>query len=207
MDHFVLLNRPTIRQLEYVAAVAVHRHFSHAAQACSVTQPALSAQVLALEESLGVTLFERSRRGVIPTPEGERLLPLIDAVLRATDHLVDTAKESRDPLAGEVRIGVIPTVAPYLLPYVMPALRKEFPKLRALPYEERTDTLLSMLREGALDAAWLALPVEGDDLSSVRLYVEEFVVAMRRDHPLAKKTALRIQDLATSSVLLLEDGH
>src|SRR5262245_6797001 len=207
MDQISLSMRPTVRQLEYAIAVESTRHFGRAAAACSVTQPALSAQLLQLESSLGVTLFERSRRGVIPTPEGERLLPLARATLRALDDLVHAAGEAKDPLSGDLRLGVIPTVAPYLLPHALPELRKRFPKLRCLLVEDKTDAIVERLCAGRIDLGVLARPAGGDDLQEVPLFDEPFVATMRSDHPLAKRRRLKIDDLAASDVLLLEDGH
>jgi LysR family hydrogen peroxide-inducible transcriptional activator len=202
-----LLQRPTLRQLEYAVAVADHLHFGRAAEACHVSQPALSAQLLQLEEQLGVDLFERSRRGVLMTPEGERLIPLARAALRAADEVLDAAQAAKDPFAGVMRLGVIPTVSPYLLPYALPPLREKFPQLKLLLVEEMTHLLLERLRSGRLDVAVLALPTPGDDLTSRPLYEEHFTLALRKDHPMAKQKQVALEDLSRVEVLLLEDGH
>ncbi len=207
MDNFVLSDRPTVRQLEYATTVARVRHFSKAAAACGVSQPALSAQLLALERTLGITLFERSRSGVLLTQEGSQLLPIMSRVLDDLDRLGALARATRDPLAGDVRLGVIPTVAPYFLPHAMPAVRKTYPRLRLLLLEEKTETLIARLRSGDIEAAILALPTREDGFVERELFVEPFVVALRRDDPLAKKKALKSSDLAESHVLLLADGH
>lgn len=207
MDHSSLSTKPTLRQLEYWVAVAEHRHFGRAAEACGVTQPGLSAQLLQLEATLGVSLFERSRRGVMPTPEGASLLPHARAALRAIDELGTAAKESSDPFASDLRLGVIPTIAPYLLPKALPGLRKKHRKLRCMLIEDQTERLLAKLRDGALDLVLAAIPLDGDDLTQRALYSEPFVVAVHSGDPLAKQTNVRPQDLAGRDVLLLEDGH
>jgi LysR family hydrogen peroxide-inducible transcriptional activator len=203
------MQRPSLRQLEYLVALADAGHFGRAAHACAVTQPALSAQILALEGELGVRLFERSRRGVTPTPAGARVLERARAALRTLDQLLETAQASREPLTGPLQLGVIPTVAPYLLPARLPAVRAAFPKLRLYLREDRTEPSLARLREGTLDLLLLALPVEGDDLESLPLLEEPFLLAAPADHPLVSRRRRRVrqEDLAREEVLLLEDGH
>lgn len=201
--------RPSLRQLEYVEALARARHFGRAARACAVTQPALSAQILALENELGVRLFERSRRGVTPSPAGQRVVERARAVLHQLDELVDTARASREPLSGPLQLGVIPTVAPYLLPGRLPHVRAAFPRLRLYLREDQTERLLARLRDGDLDLLLLALPVEGSDLESLPLFDEAFVLAAPKGHPLVSKRRRRVKqsDLSGEEVLLLEDGH
>jgi LysR family hydrogen peroxide-inducible transcriptional activator len=203
------MQRPSLRQLEYLVALGDAGHFGRAARTCAVTQPALSAQILALEGELGVRLFERSRRGVTPTPAGARVLERARAALRTLDELLEAAQASREPLTGPLQLGVIPTVAPYLLPARLPAVRAAFPNLRLYLREERTEPSLARLREGALDLLLLALPVEGDDLESLLLLEEPFLLAAPTGHPLVSRRRRRVrqQDLAREEVLLLEDGH
>jgi LysR family hydrogen peroxide-inducible transcriptional activator len=202
------MQRPSLRQLEYLVALADARHFGRAARACAVTQPALSAQILALEERLGLRLFERSRRGVAPTRAGQPIVERARLALRAVDDLVEAARQGREPLSGPLHLGVIPTIAPYLLPRRLPAVRAAFPRLRLFLHEERTERSVARLREGALDLLLLALPVEGDDLESLALFDEPFVLAAPAGHPLAAHSRrLTQRALAGAELLLLEDGH
>lgn len=196
----------TLRQLEYVVAIADHASFSRAAEACAVTQPALSAQIAQLEDTLGVQLFERDRRKVLVTPAGAEIIARARAALAAADEVVDSARASAQPLTSTLRLGVIPTIAPFLLPAVLPKVRLSFPRLRLLLREDQTARLLTQLDEGKLDAAVLALPVPGD-LAAAHLYHEDFALAVPRGHRLAKRTAVPASELDEEPVLLLDDGH
>ena len=151
-----------LRDLQYLVAVAEHRDFGRAANACFVRQPTLSTQLKKLEERLGVTLIERGNRRVMLTPVGESIVAQAARVLRDADELVQIAEQHRDPFGGELRLGVIPTVAPYLLPKIPPSVRRSLPKLSLQLAETQTAALLSMLGDGNLDAAILALPVDRD---------------------------------------------
>lgn len=199
--------RPSVRQLEYLLAVSDTLHFRRAAEAEGVTQPALSAQIQALEEVLGVQLFERTRRKVLPTAAGRAVAARARVVLQALDALVDAARADSAPLAGPLRLGVIPTIAPYLLPRILPGLRAEFPEMVLFLREEFTDTLLERLSQGELDLALLALPVDGAELESLPLFNDDFLLAVHGRHPLAKKKRVVERDLDGEDVLLLEDGH
>ncbi len=198
--------RPTVRQLEYAAAVAEHRSFRKAAAACKVSQPALSALIAQLERDLGTQLFERDRRRVLVTPAGEEVVAHARRVLDELDALVDGARGHREPLSGRLRLGVIPTVAPYLLPRVLPAVRARYPRLELLLREDQTARLLADLDAGRLDAAILATPVPGD-LAAAHLYREEFLLCVSTTHPLAARKRVRETDLEGETTLLLEDGH
>jgi LysR family hydrogen peroxide-inducible transcriptional activator len=204
-----IVMRPSVRQLEYALAVARERHFGRAARTCGVTQPALSTQIQALEEALGVQLFERSRRGVIVTPAGERALGRAQGALAALDALVEEARGADAALAGPLHLGVIPTVAPYLLPRWLPLVRDAYPELRLFLHEDQTARLLSRLREGALDLLLLALPVEGAGLESLLLFEEPFLLAAPAHHRLARGGRRRVAEgeLEGAEVLLLEEGH
>jgi len=200
------MERPTIRQLECVVAVADHGSFRAAATAVGVTQPALSAHVAQLESLLGVQIFERDRRRVLVTPAGAAVVARARAAVHAVDGVVDSARSAGEPLAGPLRVGVIPTVAPYLLPRVLPMVRQRFPSLLLVLREDQTARLLDEIDAGRLDALVMALPVPGD-LTAVPLYDEAFVLAAPRGDRLAKKKRVRDDDLAGQKVLLLEDGH
>jgi LysR family hydrogen peroxide-inducible transcriptional activator len=200
--------RPSVRQLEYLVAVADTLHFGRAARRCAVTQPALSAQIQQLEEILGVQVFERSRRRVIPTAVGERVIAEAREALQQVDALAEVARSSREPLAGPLRLGVIPTVAPYLLPPTLPAVRRTYPGLELLLREETTRRLIQQLREGRLDLLLLALPLDEADVEELALLEEPFVLVAPRSHRLGRGASpVAEDDLAEEEVLLLEDGH
>ena len=195
----------TLKQLRYAEALARHRHFGHAADACAISQPALSVQVRELEDQIGAPLFERAARQVRLTELGETLLPQMRDILRRVDDLASAARAAQDGIAGRLRLGVIPTVAPYLLPRIVRALGARFPDLDVHVRETLTDRLLSELRDGRLDAVLLALPVRDDALEQVPLLDEDMVLV----RPASDRSApqpLRA-DLAGLRLLLLEDGH
>jgi LysR family hydrogen peroxide-inducible transcriptional activator len=195
-----------LRDLRYLLAVAEHGHFGRAADACGVSQPTLSVQVRKLEELLGVALFERSNRLVVPTPACERLLGHVRAAVAEADSILAVARDLRDPLAGRFRLGIIPTLAPYLLPLVFTPLRDSVPALELEPWEDQTAALLDRLRAHELDAALLATEVAGPDLASQPLFTEPFLAALPPDHPLAARERVMEEELA-KDILVLADGH
>jgi LysR family transcriptional regulator, hydrogen peroxide-inducible genes activator len=198
----------TLRQLQYAVAVADALSFRKAAERCHVAQPSLSAQLAQLEDALGARLFERDRRRVLLTAAGRELIERARRVLRESDDLVEHARRAGDPLAGTLRVGVIPTLAPYLLPAVSPALRAAFPRLRLLWVEERTQPLVQQLDAGALDAGLLALEADIGDVEREVIGRDPFVLVTPRGHRLARKTGpASASDLNDEDVLLLEEGH
>lgn len=197
----------SLRQLEYFAAVAEWLSFRDAADACFVTQPGLSAQLKDLERLLGVQLFERSQRTVLLTPAGETLLPLAHGILTASDEFVDLARSLTQPLSGTLRLGVIPTVAPYLLPKTLPALRQHYPQLQVLLHEDLTHRLLEFLSQGKLDLLLVALEADLGNVSTLTLTADPFVLAVPARHRLAKRKRVTEADIAGEQVLLLDDGH
>lgn len=198
----------TVRQLQYAVAVAAERGFRAAAERCLVSQPSLSAQVAELESALGVRLFERERRGVLLTPAGEVLIARARQVLFAMEDLRRQAAELVDPLKGRLRLGVIPTLAPYALPDLDPALRAAFPDLDLVWREDKTESVVAALGAGELDAALVALEAELGDVEHEVVGVDPFVFAAPPDHPLARsRRPLRVSELDGADVLLLEDGH
>jgi LysR family hydrogen peroxide-inducible transcriptional activator len=199
----------SLRQLQYAVAVADTLSFRKAAERCRVSQPALSAQLAQLEEVLGVRLFERDPRRVLPTAAGKDLVERSRAALVAADEVVASAQRARDPLSGRLRVGVIPTISPYLLPAVAPALRAAFPRLTTVWVEDKTEVLVAALDSGGLDAALLALEAEIGDVEHERVASDPFVLATRPDDPLGASTspAATPADLADADVLLLDDGH
>ncbi len=197
----------SIRQLQYVVAIADTLGFHRAAERCGVSQPTLSSQVQKLEEVLGVRIFERDKRRVLVTAAGEPLIEHARKVLVELDDLLTAAAEAKDPFAGTFRVGVIPTVAPYLLPFITPAVATRWPRLRLALVEEKTDELLAALRGGELDAGLLALVDGMEDLEHAVVLEDPFVAAVPRTHLLAKKKTVSLDDLEDEPVLLLEDGH
>lgn len=198
----------TLRQLQYAIAVADTLSFRKAAERCHVSQPSLSIQLAELEEGLGVQLFERNQRRVRATQAGQPLLERARRLLRDADDLQDLALRSADPFSGTLRLGVIPTVAPYLLPRLTPALQRAYPKLRLLWTEDKTETLVHNLDSGSLDAALLALEADVGNVASAVVGYDRFVLATPPNHPLGVKTApARPAELRDENVLLLDDGH
>ena len=197
-----------IRDLQYLVAIADHRHFGRAAEACFVSQPTLSTQLKKLEAELGVALVERSPRNVLLTPAGERVVARARALLAEADDIVAIARQAQDPEAGELRLGLFPTLAPYLLPHVVPDLHRRFPRLDLLLVEEKTEEVLRQLRDGRLDAGVLAVPVPDATLHVEPLFPEDFLLAVPAEHPLAAEDGpVPATVLADEAVLLLEEGH
>ena len=196
-----------LRDLRYLVALAEHKHFGHAAEASFVSQPTLSTQIRKLEEELGVALVERTPRKVLLTEVGREIAQRARGVLREIDEIKAIARRTVDPESGSLRLGIFPTLGPYLLPHVVPRIRERFPRLELLLVEEKTETVLAQLREGRLDAGILALPVHDDQLRVEPLFEEPFLLAVPDTHPLARRKALKLDDLADESLLLLEDGH
>ena len=196
-----------LRALQYFVKLADLRHFSKAADACFVSQPTLSTQIKKLEEELGVQLVERSPKNIMLTPVGEEIADRARLVLSDIDQIRALARRSGNPAEGSVRLGLFPTLAPYLLPHVVPQIREAYPNLRLQLSEEKTETILTMLRQGELDAGLLALPIHDEGLEMKILFEEPFVVAAPAEHPLAKKPQISMKDLDGTELLLLEEGH
>src|SRR6186713_1258930 len=196
-----------LRDLKYLLALADHKHFGRAAAASFVSQPTLSTQIRKLEDELGVALVERAPRKVMLTPAGRDIADRARRIVAEVEQMREAARRSQDPEAGTVRLGLFPTLGPYLLPHVIPQIRARFPRLELLLVEEKTEVILRQLREGKLDAGILALPLHDDSLHQEALFDEPFVLAVPQSHALAKRDAIRMKDLANESLLLLEDGH
>lgn len=198
-----------LRDLKYLVAVSQYNHFGKAARACFVSQPTLSTQLKKLEEELGIQLFERNNKRVMITPFGKEIIEHAQNVLREVTYLKQKAKLVSDPLAGAFKLGVIPTVCPYLLPKIMPLLKQNLPKLELLLLEEKTDKLTELLDKGAIDAAILALPIDDAQFNYTPLYQEPFYLALPSDHPLTAESEhlVSIEQLKGELLLLLEDGH
>lgn len=196
-----------LRDFQYVTVLAAERNFGRAAALCHVSQSTLSIQVRKLEEYLGVQLFERTNKHVMLTAVGEKIVARARQALQQAEDIKRIAKESRDPLAGDVSLGAFPTLAPYLLPLCVGALKKALPCLRLQLVEEKTARLLAMLAEGQLDCALIAAPVTQPEIQNIALFHEPFYVALPAQHSLAGRKSLSDGDLATLDLLLLDEGH
>lgn len=197
----------TLTELKYIVAVAEERHFGRAAERSFVSQPSLSASVKNLEEELGVTLFERGKRGVFLTEAGERIVEQARRALAEAERVKLVARQGRDPLKGILRLGIIHTIAPYLLPGLVAALRRLAPEMPLDVEENITATLDRMLRAGELDAVILALPYEAPGVDVLPLFEENFEVVVPAKHALAKRKSVAVEDLDAGELLLLPVGH
>jgi LysR family transcriptional regulator, hydrogen peroxide-inducible genes activator len=198
---------PTLKQLRYFAALAESLHFGRAAERCQVTQPAMSMQVRELETMLGVILVERTAGGVFLTPAGADVARRAREILLAVQDLIDLARHRDRVLTGPLRLGVIPTIGPYLLPQVLPRLHASYPDLQLALRESQTEHLVDALLAGELDLLILALPVGRDDVATQPLFEDAFTLAVAADHPLAGRATIEQKDLFAERLLLLEEGH
>ena len=196
-----------LKDLQYLVALADEKHFGRAAQKSFVSQPTLSAQLKKLEDYLGVQLIERNPKKVTLTEAGEQIVARARRIIEASDEVVALARTHRDPLAGKLRLALLPTIGPYLLPRVSREIRKALPRLELRLYEYQTEQMLEKLHAGQIDVGVLALPVDMEGLDSRLLYDEPFTVALPENHRLTKKTSLKAEDLKDEPLLLLEDGH
>jgi LysR family hydrogen peroxide-inducible transcriptional activator len=196
-----------IRDLKYLVAVAEHAHFGKAADACFVSQPALSMQIKKLERTLGVTLFERSKNSFLITEEGAVIVDYARQILNQIEDMIEAAQRIKNPYAGEMRIGIFPTLAPFLLPLIIPTITQHLPKLVIYLVEEKTEVLIEQLKQGKLDAAFLASPVQESTFHKTTLFEEEFLLAIPKNHPLKKHKVMTQSDLNHQELLLLEEGH
>ncbi|MGC4092735.1 MAG: LysR substrate-binding domain-containing protein [Polyangiaceae bacterium] len=208
----VMLNSPhpfTLRQLQYAVAVAEELSFRRAAARCHVSQPSLSMQLAQLEQALGVPLFERNRKKVLATASGRELVERARRLLLDADELLQAGQRHKDPLAGSLRLGIIPTISPYLLPAVTPALRKRFPRLKLAWLEDRTEALVKKLEQGEIEGAVLALEAKlGRHFGREVVASDPFVLVTRPEHSLATKSSpVSDAELRGQELLLLEDGH
>ncbi|MFC7846252.1 LysR substrate-binding domain-containing protein [Streptomyces sp. NPDC001046] len=199
--------QPSLAQLRAFAAVAEHLHFRDAAAAIGMSQPALSGAVSALEETLGVTLLERTTRKVLLSPEGERIAARAKAVLGEVESLMEEAEAARAPFTGVLRLGVIPTVAPYLLPTVLRLVHERYPDLDLQVHEEQTANLLDGLAGGRLDLLLLAVPLGVPGVTELPLFDEDFVLVTPLDHRLGGREGIPREALRELRLLLLDEGH
>ena len=195
-----------LRDLVYFNSLAEHRHFGHAAEACQVSQPTLSSQIRKLEDELGVQLLERTNKRVDLTPVGARILEHARVALNAAASIRDVAQASRDPLVGPIKLGVIPTLAPYLMPYILRPIHAAYPNLTIDLWEDQTQALIDALRNHKLDAALLATKTDAPEITEIALFEEPLMAALPKNHRLARKNSVREEDLA-DELLVLAEGH
>ncbi|WP_347986654.1 LysR substrate-binding domain-containing protein [Methylomonas sp. AM2-LC] len=196
-----------LRDLHYLVAVAELRSFVQAAERCFISQPTLSMQIKKLEESLGVQIFERSNKKVLPTEVGQQIIISAKRILQEAETIKQMAASAQDPLAGNLRLGAFPTLSTYLFPALVTAIKETLPRMRLILVEEKTDILIQQLKNGSLDAALLALPINEELLESVELFDDEFLLAVQSDHSLTAKSQVEASDLFGQQLLLLDEGH
>jgi LysR family hydrogen peroxide-inducible transcriptional activator len=197
----------TLAELRYLVAIADLRHFGRAAERCNVTQPTLSSQLRKLEETLGVPLVERTTRSVTLTPLGERIIVHARRMLEEAEQIAEIARHPHGILTSVLRLGIIPTLSPYLLPLILDRLHHDFPELRLILREDLTDNLLMALDTHALDVVLIALPQQTEAYASMPLFIEPFAVVCPTEHRFSNQAAVAEQDLAQERVLLLDEGH
>jgi LysR family hydrogen peroxide-inducible transcriptional activator len=196
-----------IRELHYLVKLSELKHFRKAAEACFVSQPALSMQIKKLEDTLGVQLLERSNKSVLLTKEGELIAARAVEILRSVDEMKTIARSIRDPFSGDLHVGIFPTLAPYWLPHMMPILSQAFPKISFYLREEKTQILIALLKEGRLDLAFLAEPVLENDFQSQTVLTEPFLLAVAESDSLSQLASVKPADLVHKNLLLLDEGH
>lgn len=203
-----MTSNPTLKQLKYLCAVAEKRHFGKAAQSCFVTQSTLSAGIQELEHTLGSTLLERARRSVFLTAAGEKVVTRAINILMEIEALKEEAASAIEPLSNRIRIGAIPTIAPFLLPKALATIREDYPRLQLLIREDLSENLVNLLHQGELDVVLLALPYQvGNNSHTHHLFYDPFLVAYPVDHSLSKRKKIQPGDLRGQDILLLEQGH
>ena len=195
-----------LQELRYLVAVAEHRHFGRAAEACNVSQPTLSSQIRKLEIELGVTLLERTNKRVDITPVGGQILVHAQRALAEAGQMEAVARAARDPLVGPLKLGIIPTLAPYLMPILLKPLRLAYPGLAIELWEDQTRSLIDGLRNHRLDAALLATPPDSPEITEIALFDEPLLAALPMNHPLAKSPTIS-EDSIADELLVLADGH
>lgn len=197
----------TLTQLSYVVAVDRYRHFATAAEKSYVTQPTLSMQIHKLEDELGITIFDRSKSPVVPTEIGEKIIEEAKEILKQSKHIEDIAHLAEDELQGTFRVGIIPTIAPYLLPLFLRSFTEKYPNVKLIFEELVTNELLSLLDQDHLDVGIIATPVEQGNVFEEDLYYEPFLGYVSQKHELAKKKKLKVDDLDITNLWLLNEGH
>lgn len=198
---------PTLKQLRHLVALADHRHFGKAATACHVTQSTLSASIKELEDTLQAPLVDRTRRTVVLTPVGEETVRRARQLIDGAEDLARTAHASAEPLSGTLRMGVIPTIGPFLLPRLLGRLRRKYPRLRLYLREDLSDRLIEQLEDGKLDLVLMALPYDVGNIETETLFADPFSFCCRKDQPAADAAMIAPEQLRKENLLLLQDGH
>ncbi|MBV1930986.1 MAG: LysR family transcriptional regulator, partial [Porticoccaceae bacterium] len=198
---------PTLKQLKYLCAVAEKKHFGKAAQSCFVTQSTLSASIQELEQILGSTLLERNRKHVLLTAAGEKVVSRARNILTEVQALSEEAASASEVLSNRIKLGAIPTIAPFLLPDALAEIRQDYPKLQLLIREDLSENLVALLHQGELDLILLALPYPVGNSHTHHLFYDPFFLAHPSDHPIAKRKKITPRDLEGEEFLLLEQGH
>lgn len=199
--------QPTLKQLRYLCALAQHQHFGNAAKSCHVSQSTLSASIVELEEVLSISLVERNNRSVLLTSVGSEVVERARGVLTDVDDIVSLCEASREPFQGTIRLGVIPTIAPFILPSMLNSLRAQYPLCKLFVREDLSKSLVDALQVGELDVLLLALPFPADQTDTLNLFEDPFYLAAMPDSRLVKSGKLRTRDLQGAEMLLLEEGH
>lgn len=198
---------PSLSQLEYIVSVDKHRHFGKAADECHVTQPTLSMQIQKVEDEVGFPIFDRIKKPIVPTAKGQRFIVQAKVILRENKKLLDLSKQDSGEVSGDLRLGVIPTIAPYLIPLFIQNFSKAFPKIQLYIDELKTDTIVKMLNDDAIDAGLLATPLQEPGLHEQPLFYEPFYLYVSKSHPLNARKRIKEDDLEGDDMWLLEDGH
>ncbi len=196
-----------IRDLKYVVEVAKYRHFTKAAKACFVSQSALSIQVKKFEDSLGVKIFERDNNEFLITPVGEKIVEISRNILQEIELMKNVAKSSQDEFSGDFKIGAFATLAPYYFPKIAGEIAKKFKNLKLFLVEEKTEKLIEMLKNGEIDAAFLADPIDGQNFSKKEIFEEKFLLAVSKENEFAKRKRVEFSELEGLEIMLLEEGH
>lgn len=196
-----------LRDLKYLVALADFGHFGKAAQYCCVSQPALSMQIMKLEDLLGIALLERNKNSILLTNIGKIIVEHARKIIAQIEEVKWLAQQAKDPFSGELTLGIIPTFGPYLLPHIIPELTKTFPKITFYLVEEQTAHLIEKLKQGKIEVALLALPISEPNLTTSPLFQEEFMLAVHHTHGLAKRKKIKSSDLKNQTLFLLEEGH
>lgn len=198
---------PSLSQLEYIVAVEKHRHFGRAAMQCHVTQPTLSMQIQKVEEEIGFLIFDRIKKPIVPTAKGIKFITQAKVLLHEHHKLMDISKNASDEMAGELRLGVIPTLAPYLLPLFIETFSQEFPNIHLIIDELKTESIVQMLRDDSIDAGLMATPLQETGLRERPIFYEPFYLYVSKNHPLNARKRIKEDDLSGDEMWLLQDGH
>jgi LysR family hydrogen peroxide-inducible transcriptional activator len=197
----------TLTQLEYIVAVDTYRHFGRAAENCFITQPTLSMQIKKLEEDLEIIIFDRSRHPLMPTDVGQRIIDQARIVLKQNEEINNIVKDHKNQVSGLIRIGIIPTMAPYLLPIFIGNYKRKYPNIFIKVIEETTDNIVNLLNKDLIDVGILATPLKEEKINEKPLFYEEMLIYANQSHPLHKLKEITIKDIATPEIWLLSDGH